>query len=74
MLTVSGERKSGVTEENERDGYYRMERHFGSFYRQIPLPGPVRPEGVTAKYQQGVLTVQLEKESETAGAKTVQVQ
>lgn len=62
-LTVSGERKSEQTQEDERQGFYRMERSYGSFHRQIPLPHDVKPEGVTANYEKGVLTIKIQKEA-----------
>src|SRR5689334_11199830 len=36
LLTISGERKE--EKEQKRKGFYRSERSYGSFYRQIPLP------------------------------------
>ncbi len=43
VLTVSGERKSEHEERNE--GYYRVERSFGSFRRTLTLPEGSRPRG-----------------------------
>lgn len=76
-LTVSGERKM-EKEERPSDGYYRMERSYGSFYRQIPIPDDVKPEGVDAQYENGVLTIKLQKETapptEEKKAHKVQIQ
>jgi len=57
MLTISGERK----EENEekREGFYRSERSYGSFYRQIPLPEGVKTENANAIFHNGVLEVTM---------------
>ncbi len=63
ILTVSGERRI-EKKQTPQKGVYHMERSYGSFYRQIPLPGPVKPEGVKAAYEQGVLTVELPKDAE----------
>jgi HSP20 family protein len=59
MLVLRGEKK----EEKEHDvkGYYRMERHFGSFQRAIPLPCEVDPAKVEAFFKHGVITVVLPK-------------
>jgi len=59
VLTVSGERKS----ENEvrKDGYYRVERAFGSFSRALTLPEGVDPEAVQASFAKGVLEVRIPK-------------
>lgn len=45
----------------EKEGYYRAERRFGSFYRTVPLPTRVKPEQATASYRHGVLEVKLPK-------------
>lgn len=58
-LFIKGEKRD-VREENEK-GVYRSERSFGEFYRQIPLPSEVDEEKVSAKFDQGVLRVTLEK-------------
>jgi HSP20 family protein len=55
MITIDGERKSDF--EEEKDGIYRMERAYGSFYRAVPLPEGVRPDDVKATFKEGVLEV-----------------
>jgi len=60
MLTISGEKKE-EKEENAK-GIYRLERHYGSFSRSIPLPDNcVDTEKAEASYKNGVLTVRLPK-------------
>jgi HSP20 family protein len=59
VLTVSGERKS--EHEDKREGYYRVERSFGSFRRTLTLPEGVDPEGVSATFDKGVLEVRIPK-------------
>jgi HSP20 family protein len=59
VLTVSGERKSEAQE--QREGFYRVERSFGSFRRALTLPEGVDPEAVTAKFDKGVLEVRIPK-------------
>ena len=59
---ISGERKA---EHEQRDeGYYRVERAFGSFSRSLTLPKGVDPEGVTASFDRGVLEVRVPKPEE----------
>ena len=58
-LTVSGERKS--EHESKGEGYYRVERAFGSFSSSLTLPQCVDPEAVTANFDRGVLEVQIPK-------------
>jgi HSP20 family protein len=57
VLTLSGERKE--EKEEKREGFYRSERRYGSFYREIPLPDGARTESATATFQNGVLEVNI---------------
>jgi HSP20 family protein len=59
VLTVSGERKA--EHEERKEGYYRVERAWGSFSRSLTLPEGVDPEGVTASFDRGVLEVRISK-------------
>ena len=58
-LTVSGERKA--EHESGGEGYYRVERAFGTFARTLTLPQGVDPEAVTANFDRGVLEVRVPK-------------
>ena len=59
VLTVSGERK---TEQEERaEGYYRVERAFGSFSRSLSLPDHVEASKISADFDKGVLEVRIPK-------------
>ena len=59
-LKISGERKNEM-EETDKKGTYREERSFGYFERVLPLPRDVKTDQITAKYDRGVLTVELPK-------------
>jgi HSP20 family protein len=59
VLTVSGERRAEHTEKQE--GFYRVERAFGSFSRSLTLPRGVDAEAVTAAFDRGVLEVRIPK-------------
>jgi HSP20 family protein len=61
-LTVSGERKA--EHESKNEGYYRVERAFGSFSRSLTLPQGIDPEAVTASFENGVLEVRIPKPEE----------
>jgi HSP20 family protein len=61
-LAISGERKSD--HEQSEQGFYRVERSYGSFSRSLSLPDGVDADGVTADFADGVLTVQIPKPSE----------
>lgn len=54
-IVIHGERQN-VNEEN-REGYYRTERSYGRFYREVPLPDGAQPETAKANYRDGVLEV-----------------
>jgi HSP20 family protein len=54
-VVIRGERQQ-VREENE-EGYYRTERSYGSFYREIPLPSGVKPDEANATFRDGVLEI-----------------
>jgi HSP20 family protein len=58
-LTVSGERKAD--HEAKGEGYYRVERAFGSFARTLTLPQGVDPEAVSASFDRGVLEIRVPK-------------
>jgi HSP20 family protein len=61
-LTISGERKA-EHEEHER-GWYRIERSYGSFSRSLTLPEGVDAEGISARFDRGVLEVRIPKPAE----------
>jgi HSP20 family protein len=61
-LTISGERKA--EHEERQEGYYRVERAFGSFSRSLQLPKGIDPEAVTARFDRGVLEVSIPKPEE----------
>lgn len=54
-VIISGERQN--VHEEEREGYYRSERVYGRFYREIPLPDGALPETAQAEYRDGVLEI-----------------
>ncbi len=62
-LVIQGE-KRGEREEVKK-GLYLSERHYGSFHRTFGLPEGVDPEKIEARFQRGVLTVQLPKRPES---------
>jgi len=60
VLTISGERKT-QHEHQEEEGYYRIERAFGSFARSLTLPEGVDPDRVQAQFDRGVLEIRIPK-------------
>ena len=59
VLTVSGERKSEVKTENE--GFRRVERVTGRFYRRFNLPETADADGISARSSNGILEVTIPK-------------
>jgi HSP20 family protein len=59
VLTLSGERKA--EHEAHKEGYYRVERSWGSFSRSLTLPEGVDPDAVQASFDRGVLEVRIPK-------------
>jgi HSP20 family protein len=62
VLTISGERKA--EHEERKEGYYRVERAFGSFQRTLTLPEGTDPQAVKAAFDRGVLEVRVPKPEE----------
>lgn len=60
ILTLKGERKNETREEH--DGYRRVERVSGQFFRRFTLPDTADAEGVTAKGVNGVLEISIPKQ------------
>jgi HSP20 family protein len=56
-VVLRGERQEERKEENE--GFYRTERSYGSFYREIPLPPDVDTSQATATFRDGVLEITM---------------
>ncbi|KAL3697058.1 hypothetical protein R1sor_011134 [Riccia sorocarpa] len=59
LLSVSGERNKEQVD--EKDSYRRMERSYGKFHRQFRLPKNTKVEEISAKMENGVLTITVPK-------------
>ena len=59
VLTVKGERKH--ESEDESNGYKRVERSYGVFYRRFSLPDTADAERISAKGKDGVLEIVIPK-------------
>ena len=70
VLTISGQR---TAEHADRQGYYRLERSFGTFSRSLTLPEGVDPDQVQARFDRGVLQVTIPK-PEQRRPRQVQIQ
>lgn len=61
-LTIEGERKAPTADEGA--SWHRRERPFGTFSRSIELPFRVDPDRVKARFDNGVLEVELQRPKE----------
>lgn len=72
VLSVSGEKLEELEtrEDGDADGkFHLVERTFGSFRRSFMLPRTIQPEGITAEFDNGLLTVRLPKADEALSRK-----
>ncbi|KTD58909.1 heat shock protein, Hsp20 family [Legionella sainthelensi] len=70
VLTLRGERHFEKTEKKE--GYTRIERSQGQFYRRFSLPQTADDAKISAKYKQGVLEISIPKK-QTAVQKKIDI-
>jgi len=59
VLTIKGEKKTEA--ETEKEGYKRVERTYGSFYRRFSLPDTANPDAISAASKHGVLEIVIPK-------------
>ena len=71
LLCITGVKHA--EREQQAGDLYIMQRAYGRFERQIPLPVPVDDSGAEASYERGVLTVRLPK-TESARRRSIRVQ
>lgn len=57
-IVIQGERRE--EHEEDREGYYRSERSYGSFYRTVPLPEGAITESAKADFHDGVLEITVQ--------------
>ena len=71
VLTIEGERKKESKE--EKPGYLRNERYFGTFKRSIMLPASIMDEKIKATFKDGVLKINVPK-AEKSKRKSVPIE
>lgn len=73
MLVIAGEKKQ-VSEKDQKEGGFRsIERRYGSFERSFTLPRTIDTNNVTARHENGVLTIVLPK-METSKPRRIQIE
>jgi len=62
VLAIKGERT--FDREQTKESYHRIERAYGAFHRSFHLPSNVRPDKVEARFEHGVLRIDIPKQEE----------
>ena len=70
-IKIRGERRQ--EKEENKDGYYRSERSYGSFYREIPLPGRVNRDEANATFRNGVLEITMPAPARQSGSQRLEI-
>ena len=70
-VIIQGERRH--EQKQERRGYYRSERSYGSFYRTIPLPEGTNAESATATFRDGVLEIDVDMPRQQERGRTLEI-
>lgn len=71
MLTIEGQRS--IEEEQRAENFMRKERSMSSYHRSFHLPN-VQEEQITAKFENGVLTLVLPKDKTNKNRKSIPIQ
>ena len=72
MLSIKGERHKEY--EEEREGYKRVERMYGSFHRRFSLPDTADAEGISAKSHNGTLEISIPKTEKATKTRRITVE
>ena len=72
-LSISAKREHKVEKNDKKDNFIRRERSFGQFSRSFYV-GDIKEEDISAKLENGILTVLLPKEEkETPKTKRIEI-
>ncbi len=72
ILSISGEKKQATEEGDAESEYHLVERRYGSFERTFRLPRSVDSDKVKARFENGLLTIDLPK-AEKAKKKQIEI-
>ena len=72
ILTIKGTKKRVETEGENQKNFIRLERTYGEFTRSFVLPENINTDSISAKFDNGVLEVTLQKK-EPSKPKEVEV-
>lgn len=62
LLTIRGKKEAERSE--QKKNFYRTERSYGQFERQVTFPVEIEPDRVNAEFKNGVLKIHLGKAPE----------
>lgn len=65
--------KLKTEEEEEKEGYYRHERNYSTYYREMSLPARVIPSEADATLEDGVLQIKIPKKKQKGKEKAHKV-
>ena len=71
-IVIQGERR--VEKEENKSGVHVTERHYGRFYRAIPLPEGAKADEASAKYENGVLEITVPTEEQRNRRREIPIQ
>lgn len=75
VLTISAEAKNERTEGSDGREYSRREYSCSSFTRSFRLPENARDDSISAKYDNGILEINIPKsEKETKASKEIRIE
>lgn len=72
VLSISGERRA--EHEEEKEGYKRIERSYGSFQRRFTLPDSADPDSIKAKSKNGSLEVIVNKREPASHSRRITIE
>jgi len=73
MLVISSEKETKDEKGSEEENYVRREFSYTSFQRSFSIPETVDAENIKAKYENGVLYVELPKKKEAVEKASKQI-
>lgn len=71
LLTISGERK--FTKERKENNFHAVETQYGNFSRSFSLPENVDAAKISAKYNNGILELNIPKDEKKVLKTTIRV-
>lgn len=63
VVSIQGRRHANT--ETDNNGWHRVERVSGRFYRRLALPDTADAEGINAEYNNGVLEIEIPKQAKS---------